>query len=114
MDFVDIGKIGRVVAVKNAVSFQDGIHEYNFNMTKSTLLKRFNLSPVYDFKVEILKDPFAYLESIFGKKEAEELKESVFVPEEKRVSASVLLPLYSERREKHVPEKSGLNQWNAG
>ena len=37
------------------------------------------------------------------------LKESV-----KAYDAMVYLPLYSERGDRHIPEKSGLNQWNAG
>ena len=32
---------------------------------------------------------------------------------EQDTKETVILPLYSEKGKKHVPEKSGLNQWNA-
>jgi hypothetical protein len=61
-----------------------------------------------DFKVEILENPFDALEAFLKRPE----KEIIFSPIKQR--EHILLPLYSFRKEKKfVPEKSGLNQWNA-
>lgn len=114
MDYIDIVNIKNIDTRANTIHFHDWIHQYNFSIAKSTLLKQFSLNPIYDFKVEILKDPFEYLEGVFGKIETEEIKREMLTPMDKKVLASVVLPLYSERWWKHVQERSGLNQWNAG
>lgn len=64
MDFVQIDAIKNIKSTANAIHFNDGIHEYNFSITKSTLLKRFITHPIYKFRVEILDDPFGYLENL--------------------------------------------------
>lgn len=111
MDLVFAEKIQGVNAQKNTIQFSDSLNEYSFNIPKSTLYKRFHTkNVVLNFPVEILEDPFEVLEKIFLK-----AKPIIsFAPIRKR--PHVILPLYSSKRhgeEKNVPEKSGLNQWNA-
>lgn len=112
MEKVDVSKIKNIFADagEKSIKFEDGLNEYNFNITKSTLLKRFKTDNVLlDIEVDILKDPFDTLEKLLTdvRKELEfsEIKEK----------EHIFLPLYSETNAKgrFVPEKSGLNQWNA-
>lgn len=109
MDLVAENRIRNVVAGKNVINFDDGINEYSFNITKSTLYKRFLTKNVLlDFRVNILEDPFGALETLLKKVE----KEIIFAPI--RQQEHILLPLYSYKKEKKVvSERSGLNQWNA-
>jgi len=111
MDLVDINNINDVVAKQNVVSFKDGINEYSFNITKSTLYKRFiTAEALLDFEIDILDDPFDALEKFL----ASEKIGASFVGET-REREHIFLPLYSvSHNEKIVPERSGLNQWNAG
>lgn len=92
---------------ENTIYFNDDNSEYCFNLSKSTLYKRFNIEPIHEIPVKILENPFDLLEKYLSKEFEEEDKIN-------KVIDTVYLPLYSERGEKHVPEKSGLNQWNAG
>ncbi|HBJ77153.1 MAG TPA: restriction endonuclease [Porphyromonadaceae bacterium] len=94
-------------------SFNDGNDEYTFNKSKSVLLKRFTLSKEYkDIPVEILRDPLELLEEFFTSK-----KEHIYSARKLNKGIDyVILPLYSYSKKKgrFVPEKSGLNQFNAG
>jgi hypothetical protein len=99
---IQIESIKKITPKDASVSFSDGIHDYNFNYSKSTLFKRF-IEPqrLISFSVQIAKDPFELLDSIL----------------EGHVLASVahqhiFLPLYSPKQG-DVPTQSGLNQWNA-
>lgn len=107
MDYVQIEKIKKIESKKNSISFQDGINEYTFNLSKSTLLKRFITQRQYEFPVEILEDPFELIENLWVNQKAGQPFE--FASKKK----SIILPLYSQRT-KEVQPKSGLNQWNAG
>lgn len=109
MDSVDTKRIKNIKAGKNVICFEDGLNEYSFNISKSTLYKRFRTENVLlDFNVDILKNPFEALESLLKKAG----KGIVFAPI--KTAVHIFLPLYSMKNEqKYVPEKSGLNQWNA-
>jgi hypothetical protein len=109
MDLIQEDSIKGIDTLKNVIKFQDGLHEYSFNVTKSTLYERF-ITPkdVLEVDVKILADPFEKLEVLLS----ESAKELVFEPTHKD-EIFVYLPLYSDRSGK-VEEKSGLNQWNAG
>ena len=86
------------------INFDDGLEAYKYNVSKSTLFKQFNESSVLEvFDVKIVDSPLETL-----KKLTQKLKIDNTVSEQ----ASVILPLYSTRTGK-VPERSGLNQWNA-
>ncbi len=105
MDKIDIPNIRNVKLNKNSIIFNDNKHEYSFLLSKSTLTKRFTISSiVYQFHVDILKDPLDKLKSIIS---ATNLFETT-----KRIKDTVFLPLHGRNRT--VFSKSGLNQWNAG
>lgn len=91
----------------NNIWFRDDKNEYKFTRSKSTLYKRFfspNDLQSHVIPVNIHDDPFRLIEQLFREGVAETAtKEHEFV----------ILPLYSERQG-NVPEKSGLNAWNAG
>lgn len=109
MELVDMSSISNVIVRQNIISFRDGINEYSFNITKSTLYKRF-VTPnrLLDFDVDILENPFDALENLFR-------TEKISLPFDQIGEVEhIFLPLYSIRGgEKNVPERSGLNQWNA-
>jgi hypothetical protein len=94
----------------NSMFFRDGINEYMFNFSKSTLYKRFLIEPIREIKVKIHNDPYSFLENYFNNIENIEKQTT----KSKKIVASICLPLYSTKQEeKYVPKKSGLNQWNA-
>ena len=92
----------------NTILFTDGIEEYCFNISKSTLFKRFNIAPIHTIPVKIFDDPFILLEKYLS----DEFQED----KSNKVIDTLYLPLYSYKKGhiKVVPLKSGLNQWNAG
>jgi hypothetical protein len=148
MDKINIDKIKKVnLSNKNTITFEDDKNEYSFNLTKSTLYKRFKTDkPLAEIEVNILERPYVALAQIvdfivpaaktYTSKSILEQVEK-FNNESKRLNTNelvvenppyykkspklylesdkyVILPLYSDRGNKrHVPEKSGLNQWNA-
>lgn len=91
----------------NIVRFQDGKNSYQFNRSKSVLEQEFSCPRIYkDVEVDIIADPYEFLEECF--------KEKLF-PTTANEEEYIILPLYSTRtkKKKIVPNKSGLNQWNA-
>lgn len=92
-----------------AVRFCLGEELYSFNRSKSTLYREFILpEQVQHLPIEIIDDPFELLLQLFdqqGSAHKAQLKEK----------RQVILPLYSTqgKQGKKVPERSGLNQWNA-
>lgn len=109
MDLVDIENISKIDDRGNVIGFSDPLNEYSFNVAKSTLYKRFHTEHVaLDLPVKIIDDPFSALEKMFR------VVESTISFAPIRQQPHVFLPLYSTKSgEKVVPEKSGLNQWNA-
>lgn len=121
MDLVDIPNIRHVsMKNKNTITFEDGINSYSFNLTKSTLYKRFLLdTPLYRIPVDILDDPYSFIKNI-NSSNGLITPETAIVSEQlnpyvtEQVNPYVILPLFSDRgKQRHVPERSGLNQWNA-
>ena len=105
-------QIDRITGVRpsangNTIQFSDPSAEYSFSVSKSTLLKRFYTENVLlEVPVRIIEDPFSRIVSL--------IEEGGLIFAEPRPLPHVFLPLYSLRGgTKHVPEKSGLNQWNA-
>lgn len=95
----------------NNTYFSDGKHTYHFSMSKNTLFMLFDDMKLMDtFDVEILGDPFETLKALDQPllEQAEET-ENVAYPR-------LCLRLYAVKPDgtKYVPDKSGLNQWNAG
>lgn len=109
MDLIDLNSIKNIKNKNNVVTFEDKSHEYNFNISKSTLLKRFN-TPLDSqiVKIEIIKDPFDLLDKMFKKY----MLDKSLLEKETIKHEFIILPLYSKKGK--VEEKSGLNQWNAG
>ena len=106
--FIDIDKIKNIKVTSNgsAIQFSDPSAEYSFNVSKSTLYKRFVTENILlEIPVRILEDPFTEIEKLMS--EIGPVFASV------KVQPHVFLPLFSTRGGKHVPERSGLNQWNA-
>jgi hypothetical protein len=105
MDKIEIGRIGHIKKNKGSISFQDGVNDYSFLVSKSTLTKRFITEKILNkFNVEILEDPLSELEKLLNIKGLE-------FETEVKIKQTVFLPLYG--RKQTVFEKSGLNQWNA-
>lgn len=108
-DKIDIDDIHEVKDKEKSLSFVSGGEFYNFNKSKSVLMKRFFLPKEYKYvPVEILEDPLQLLSELL-RKQTKELKKARL---QKGVDY-VVLPLYSTQKGINVPEKSGLNQWNA-
>lgn len=110
MDLVVLDKIRDVSGKKNVLTFNDGMNEYSFNSAKSTLYKRFHTKDIaFTVPVEILEDPLSALIGLLKS----DVAPLTFAPINKEAD-HIFLPLYSTKSETRVPEKSGLNQWNAG
>lgn len=110
MDLIDISKISNISAKSNGrvIYFNDGKSEYSFNLNKNTLYKRFDTSePLMSIEVEILDKPYQAINRLF----TYSIDTNINAGQTKY--ESVILPLFSDRGGRHVPEKSGLNQWNA-
>ncbi len=112
MDEVDIDSIKNIKESKNIITFRDNKHEYSFNISKSTLYKRF-ITPnslLIDLDIDVIDNPYEAIRKLVTDR-SNLLK---FVPIMKN-KEHIFLPLYSVKKgNKYVPEKSGLNQWNAG
>lgn len=95
----------------NNTYFTDTKHTYHFSSSKNTLYMIFSDYEVLDeFDVEIIADPYTYLQSMESSIEVQQ----VVAPQQTDYSNQVCLRLYSSNKNgKFVPEKSGLNQWNA-
>ena len=108
---------------KSNIEFEDGLAKYTFNISKNTLFKTFDLrtgdnSPI--FQVNIIDNVLQYMA------EGELIKELGVLSQKKGIELSeferalsnipgkdfIILPLYSTRT-RQVPERSGINQWNA-
>jgi hypothetical protein len=108
-DFIDVDNIEILKDSDVGLHFSDGINVYNYNRSKSVLMKKFFRSKdVIEIPIEILSDPYQLLEKLFSFDLSNTTKMDV--------REKVILPLYStkNRQQKEVPIKSGLNQWNAG
>jgi len=106
---IDVDHLSKIKssARGNTIQFSDYSAEYSFNITKSVLFKRFITENVLlEIPVRIIKDPYEEIGKLIADAGL------IFAPV--RVQPHIFLPLYSTRGNiKYVPEKSGLNQWNA-
>lgn len=110
MEYIDLTNIEIIKSNGTSIQFTDGKNRYTFNRSKSTLLKIFDLNnPITEVKIEFLDNPIS---TLFG--ETGVLHSGSVSVETGEMFKSVILPLYTTRGGRHVPEKSGLNQWNAG
>lgn len=104
MDKIDINNIKIKSISESSIIFTDGLHEYNFNISKSVLQKRFNTDEYFDSViVKVATNPFDVLRK--------GIDSIVTITE----NETAIIPLYSVKGGvKMVFPKSGLNQWNAG
>lgn len=120
---VPLGKNGKAISKfptghDDHVRFTDGNKEYTFNRSKNTLMQRFRA----DVGLTSEQIPLSIQQNIWELLLAGEL-DGIFRldatqenPEAESAMDHVVLPLYSAKSSilKMVPEKSGINQWNAG
>lgn len=104
----------------NNIYFTDGNHTYHFNKSKSTLYMIFDDMELMDeCEVEIVDDPYDLLTQLFEEDERMGVEGDLgdleaFTHRMERYQ-QLCLRLYATDRDgrKYVPERSGLNQWNA-
>ncbi len=102
---IDLVNIRDVVKKNNSIIFNDGLHEYSFNLSKSTLFKRFETKTfLCEFPVKIMKNPLEEIAECFSSHATED-------DIRYKIVDTLYLPLYGSNKD--VKAKSGLNQWNA-
>jgi len=117
-DYINIDNI-RLIAGRgntNNTYFTDGSYIYHFSTSKNTLYMLFENADILDsFEVEIMADPYSFLMGFSEDIRDTEVTPVQFIREPVETRNKLCLRLYSENRKsgKFVPEKSGLNQWNA-
>lgn len=114
-DYIDINNISIIKERGNTNNtyFKDGKHTYHFSTSKNTLYMLFNDCVILEeFDVEIIADPYNYLLSLANLNKMSTIKSN----HASNYDNILCLRLYSTNsiRGKFVPERSGLNQWNAG
>lgn len=106
MSYIEVENITNIVKKKNSIHFDDGVHEYSFNISKSTLFKRFNITNyLHNFEVKIFDNPLIEIQKCFLEHQ-QTLQYSTG-----KIIDTVFLPLWG--KDKIVSPRSGLNQWNA-
>ena len=108
-DLINMDKINIISNDKTSIKFKDNINEYSYNYAKSTLFKKFIIPQNHKIiDIQIIDNLLDLILKIFNEYNNFEITET---------KDFVILPLYSclkNENKKYVPEKSGLNQWNAG
>ena len=107
MNFIDIPNIRGITLNKSSYLFSDSLEDYKFDISKSTLYKKFITAECFDgIDVSILENPIEELRKLKLEGEA---------PGAEQPYPKAVIPLYSTDRngKKLIYEKSGLNQWNA-
>lgn len=113
---IDTDHIRHIQRRKNSITFDDGLNEYSFSVSKSTLYKRFDdLTLLQSIPVTIIDDPYAFLADRMGYAAAVQ-QPAPAVRTGETLIASAVLPLYSENgaKGKYVPPKNNLNMRFAG
>ena len=106
---INISKIKNIKSRDKSIYFEDDINKYSFNFSKSTLYKKFSISKnKLTIDIKIIDEPYDLILNLFRNYDFSQ------VIEDKK--NYVILTMYSTKNptKKIVPEKSGLNQWNAG
>lgn len=120
-DYVDIDNIKLIPerSNNNNIYFTDDKHIYHFNISKSTLYMLFeNMDLLDSFEIEILGDPYSYLEGLFDSgtetllNVADVMTPNIVNNEQEKLCLR-LYTIDRSTKEKKIQEKSGLNQWNA-
>lgn len=108
---------------ENNTYFSDGRHTYHFSSSKNTLYMMFDDMDLMDsFDVTIAEDPYRALIELFPEQampveneERRRLIQKNALENQEEQYPQLCLRLYAVKADgtKYVPEKSGLNQWNA-
>lgn len=105
---IDIDNITDINTRQTSITFDDGKSHYSYNFSKSTLYKTFQMDAnATEVAVDILADPYSILTELLQQDKGSY---------EDKAAEYVILPLYASKKglkEKVVPHRSGLNQWNA-
>jgi len=109
-NIIDIANIHSIKDNKASLQFEDGNNLYSFNYSKSTLFRKFIIPQnVFHLPIEIIEDPYTLLLELFENKDLKPATDKLI-----KGQNFVILPLYGiQKKEKHIFERSGLNQWNA-
>jgi hypothetical protein len=116
---INISNLTGVKENSKSLKFNDGKNHYSFNKSKSTLFKTFILpdeKDIVELSVKIIEDPLSQLQACFLDNTKNKARTTVKLAFKEKAPSypSVILPLYSTKsKEGEVPERSGLNQWNA-
>jgi hypothetical protein len=103
MNFINIENLQDIKQNKGSITFNDGLEEYSFLLSKNTLTKRFNSSNfTHQFEVDIITEPLAFLSNCI-----QNLSYTLYA----QTKQTIFLPLYGKNQK--VYESSGLNQWHA-
>ncbi len=131
MHHIDVDSIKYVSRTENTIHFNDKLKNYKFSISKSTLYMEFDVSnPLINLQVKNLTDASESILDLYEKRygkilldpaddnEYEEPEFSETVPDNPYIDDSVILPLFSTKKidgkpTRYVPERSGVNQWNA-
>lgn len=101
-DLVEVENISDAKKVQSSISFTDGKNNYKFLPSKNTLFKEFNVNEeaiIEKIPINFAEDPFEILNQISIGHENYTAK----------VKDSIILPLYVDREELTIHEKSGFN-----
>jgi len=105
MDYINLDNIVDIKKKNNSIWFNDGLNEYSFNISKSTLIKRFHTKvSLHKFDIKIFENPLEEIHKCF-------FDNGKLWHGENSIIDTLYLPLYGQN--KIVSKKSGLNQWNA-
>lgn len=121
LEKIDVDNLSVLSETGKSIQFTDGKNHYNFYISKSVLLMKFDKLVEKDrVGVSIFANPYKLLEETFGSSNAgsfEGLETGLAGLYGEPENPFIYLKLYSYRDrktyDKFVPEKSGLNQWNA-
>jgi hypothetical protein len=127
-DLIDKGSIEIISDTAVTLKFKDAFNEYTFNHSKSVLMKRFVVpSDCQVVEVEIVNDPITLLINAIANPSVQIEAINTYIEPTNQIIQNelipgedyIILPLYSAKRKASghshiVPEKSQLNQWNAG
>lgn len=127
-ELIDKESIAIISDTAVTLKFKDAFNEYTFNHSKSVLMKRFVVPDnCQTVEVEILNDPLALLINATTNPNVQIENINTYIEPANQIAQNeltpgedyIILPLYSAKRKASghshvVPEKSQLNQWNAG
>ncbi len=122
---IDIDKIHSVKDTGAALQFYVNDEFYSYNYSKSTLFKKFEVcKEKVDIPISIIQDPYELLKQLIDTGDYEGKYDDIYQIHsliQNQIETSkqlvfgknyVILPLFSTQTNL-VPDKSGLNQWNA-